>query len=91
MTFMYGADTDSTLNITNGNVEMITVMANRADRRRANVADSDAFRSAFVQAEIVMRQALSRKIQVEIDTTENTAVVLGLQIAQKIVMGEIRD
>jgi len=64
---------------------------NRADRRSKGVVTQDAFRTAFVQAEIVMRQALSRKIQAEIDQTEDTGVLSGLRIAQKIVMGDVGD
>jgi len=64
-------------------------MTNRAERRKGNVANTEAFRAAFVQAEIVMRQALSIKIQKQIDKTDNADVVSGLQIAQKIVTGEV--
>ena len=64
-------------------------MTNRAERRKGNVANTEAFRAAFVQAELVMRQALSIKIQKQIDKTDNADVVSGLQIAQKIVTGEV--
>jgi hypothetical protein len=64
---------------------------NRQERRSKGVVNQDAFRTAFVQAEIVMRQALSRKIQAEIDQTEDTGVLSGLRIAQKIVMGDVGD
>lgn len=64
-------------------------MANRADRRKGNVANTEAFRAAFVQSELVMRQALSIRIQKVIDKTDNADVVSGLQIAQKIVTGEV--
>ena len=64
-------------------------MANRADRRKGNVANTEAFRVAFVQSELVMRQALSIRIQKVIDKTDNADVISGLQIAQKIVTGEV--
>ena len=64
-------------------------MANRADRRKGNVANTEAFRAAFVQSELVMRQALSIRIQKIIDKTDNADVISGLQIAQKIVTGEV--
>ena len=81
MTGMYGTLTKTTL--------IGMQMTNRAERRKGNVANTEAFRAAFVQAELVMRQALSIKIQKEIDKTENADVVSGLQIAQKIVTGEV--
>jgi len=81
MTGMYGTLTKTTL--------IGMQMTNRAERRKGNVANTEAFRAAFVQAELVMRQALSIKIQKEIDKTDNADVVSGLQIAQKIVTGEV--
>lgn len=62
---------------------------NRAQRRAKGVANEDAFRTAFVQAEIVMRQALSKRIDFAIDSEEDEAVKSGLRKAQKIVMGEV--
>jgi hypothetical protein len=62
---------------------------NRAQRRAKGVASEDAFRTAFVQAEMVMRQALSKKIDLAIDEEEDEAVKSGLRKAQKIVMGEL--
>ena len=62
---------------------------NRADRRAKGVASEDAFRTAFVQAEMVMRQALSKKIDLLIYSEKDAAVKSGLVKAQKIVMGEI--
>jgi len=64
-------------------------VVNRSERRKGNVANTEAFRAAFVQAELVMRQALSIKIQKEIDKTDNADVTSGLKIAQKIVTGEV--
>jgi len=62
---------------------------NRADRRAKGVASEDAFRTAFVQAEMVMRQALSKKIDLLIYSEKDAAVKSGLVKAQKIVMGEL--
>lgn len=67
----------------------IAKIVNRADRRSKGVVNQDAFRTAFVQAEIVMRQALAKKIQIEIDKEEDEQVKSGLQRAEKIVMGDI--
>jgi hypothetical protein len=62
---------------------------NRAERRTKGVASEDAFRTAFVQAEMVMRQALSKKIDLLIYSEKDAAVKSGLVKAQKIVMGEL--
>jgi hypothetical protein len=62
---------------------------NRQDRRRAGVANTDAFRSAFVQAELVMRQALAIRIDKAIQAETNPDTIIGYEKARKIVTGEV--
>jgi hypothetical protein len=62
---------------------------NRQDRRKANVANTDAFRSAFVQAELVMRQALAIRIDKAIQAETNSDIIIGYEKARKIVTGEV--
>ena len=50
----------------------------------------DAFRTAFVESEMIMRLALGKMIQTEIDRETNADIIIGLQTAKKIVAGEIQ-
>jgi len=58
--------------------------------RKSKIMGQDAFRTAFVESEMIMRFALGKLIQTEIDKETNDDIIKGLQIAKKIVAGEIQ-
>jgi len=58
--------------------------------RKSKIMGQDAFRTAFVESEMIMRLALGKMIQTEIDRETNADIIKGLQIAKKIVAGEVQ-
>ena len=60
---------------------------NRKDRRKNDIYSQQAFREAFVQAEMLMRMNLSARIQDAIDKESNEDIKLGLTKAKEIVFG----
>ena len=51
----------------------------------------EAFRAAFAETEVVMRLALGKLIQTEIDKETNSDIIKGLETAKKIVAGESNE
>lgn len=56
--------------------------------KRAKIITKTAFEKAFVEAEILMRKALSDMIEKEVRVETNPATIAGLRKAQKIIIGE---
>jgi len=56
--------------------------------RRSKIVGQEAFRVAFAETEVVMRLALGKLIQTEIDKETNADIIKGLETAKKIVAGE---
>lgn len=59
--------------------------------RRSKIVGQEAFRAAFAETEVVMRLALGKLIQTEIDKETNADIIKGLEIAKKIVAGESNE
>jgi len=57
-------------------------------KKRAQLITKTAFEQAFVEAEVLMRKALSDLIQKEIKAETNPATIVGLKKAQEIVFGQ---
>jgi hypothetical protein len=57
-------------------------------KKRAQLITKAAFEQAFVEAEIIMRNALSILIGEAIKTETNPATIVGLKKAQEIVIGK---
>jgi hypothetical protein len=57
-------------------------------KQRAKIITKTAFEKAFVEAEILMRKALSDMIAKEILKETNPATIVGLKKAQEIVIGQ---
>jgi len=55
--------------------------------KRAKIITKTAFEKAFVEAEILMRKALSDMIEKEIRLETNPATIVGLKKAQAIIIG----
>ena len=59
--------------------------------RRSKIVGQEAFRAAFAETEVVMRLALGKLIQTEIDKETNADIIKGLEAAKKIVAGELNE
>lgn len=59
--------------------------------RRSKIVGQEAFRAAFAETEVVMRLALGKLIQTEIDKETNADIIKGLETAKKIVAGELNE
>lgn len=57
-------------------------------KQRAKIITKTAFEKAFIEAEILMRKALSDMIAKEILKETNPATIVGLKKAQEIVIGQ---
>ena len=57
-------------------------------KKRAQLVTKAAFEQAFVEAEVLMRKALSDLIQKEINAETNPATIIGLKKAQAVVFGQ---
>jgi hypothetical protein len=60
-------------------------------KKRAQIITKNAFEQAFVEAEVIMRKALAKLIQKEIEAETNPATIVGLKKAQEIVFGKAEE
>jgi hypothetical protein len=59
-----------------------------SNKRTAKVMGQEAFQQAFVEAEIIMRKALEKRLLDRAAKETDLGVQRGLKIGAKIVMGE---
>lgn len=57
-------------------------------RKKSRIMGQDAFRKAFVEAEMIMRVNIANMIMDEIKKQTNDDIITGLGMARKIVIGE---